>query len=170
MTDLKHLHVSILKRQFDPVLQMLQKCIEQCSEDLWFKEEENGSPYWQQLYHATFFIDFWLREVYSQDVEYRSMIFEKTLEVDLAKQSVDYLTKEELDEYLTRIQVKIDQFFVNLTDSKLITPIMERTDMTFLDVILSQIRHVQYHVGRCNCLLKQHNLQTVKWIAYNEKH
>jgi hypothetical protein len=35
---------------------------------------------------------------------------------------------------------------------------------TNLDVILLIIRHVQYHTGQCNTLLKANNLKTVEWM------
>jgi len=33
-----------------------------------------------------------------------------------------------------------------------------------MDVILMQIRHLQYHVGHCNSILRERGAEAVDWI------
>ncbi len=35
-----------------------------------------------------------------------------------------------------------------------------------LDVIFMQIRHIQYHVGHCNSILRENNREAVEWLDY----
>lgn len=158
--------LEIVKRQFDPSFEMLSLLVDQCPDVVW-RVEEAGSPYWQQVYHTTFFVDFWLREEYSQ-VEYRSMIFTKDLSCELDQPSKDWLTRDELKEYLGKIREKMGRFFGRLEDEKLSSPIVAGSGFTYLDAIAGQIRHIQYHVGQCNTILGGQGLEAVGWIAYNE--
>ena len=158
--------VAILKRQFDPSFEMLCRIVEQCPEEVWHKEEV-GSPFWQQVYHTTYWVDFWLREEYRQ-AEFRSLIFTKDVSFELDKVSRECLTQDESKEYLGRVQEKLGRFFEMLDDDKLRSPIVEWSGFTYLDAIISQIRHVQYHVGQCNTILGFGGLKAVEWVAYNE--
>ena len=49
--------LDIIKRQFDPCLEMLGEIIDVCPEDLWLQEEA-GAPFWQQVYHTIYWTDF----------------------------------------------------------------------------------------------------------------
>jgi uncharacterized damage-inducible protein DinB len=160
-------HVEILKRSFDPSLEMLQVLVEKCPEGLWL-DDRVGFPFWQQVWHVAFFIDFWLREDYSRGAEYRVMTFDKDLPVELDRRSDEHLTREEAAEYLKRLQEKADRFFSSLDDARLLEPIVEGRPVTYLDVIIGQIRHIQYHVGHGNCILKSSGAETSGWLAFNE--
>jgi hypothetical protein len=39
-------------------------------------------------------------------------------------------------------------------------------NITNLDVILGQIRHLQYHVGHCESILRENGMTDLKWIDY----
>jgi hypothetical protein len=158
--------LEIVKRQFDPSFEMLYQLVIQCPDELW-RMEQAGAPYWQQVYHTTYFIDFWLREEYSQ-AEFRSLIFTKDLSFELGQPSNDWLTRDELKEYLGKIREKLGRFFGNLEDEKLSSSIVAGSGFTYLDAIAAQIRHIQYHVGQCNTILGMQGLEAVGWIAYNE--
>ena len=157
--------VKIIKRSFDPSMEMLQGVVDNCPEDLWF-DDSIGFPFWQQIWHVLFFVDVWLREDYTRGVPYR--VFEKDLPEDLAKRSDDHLTQAEAREYLARLKDKTERFFSQLDDDKLLAPIVEGRPNTYLDTILGQIRHIQYHVGHSNCLLKSREADTSRWVAFNE--
>jgi histidine triad (HIT) family protein len=159
--------VSILKRQIDPVLEMLAQVIDRCPAQLWL-EPAAGSPYWQQVYHTIFFVDFWLRHEYRKGVDFRSMTFDKKLMVELDQPSPNHLTQTELAEYLVRVRSKLDLFFAELDDASLLSPIVPTSDLTYTDAIVGQIRHVQYHMAQCNTILGQHGVEAAGWLGYRE--
>lgn len=37
-------------------------------------------------------------------------------------------------------------------------------EITKLDVILMQVRHVQHHIGYCNGILNSNHVEAVKWV------
>jgi hypothetical protein len=39
-----------------------------------------------------------------------------------------------------------------------------------MDVLLMQIRHIQYHVGHCNSILRDRGYRAVDWIEYCGDH
>lgn len=161
--------VNVAKRQFESSFLMLQELVDLCPDDVWLRTD-GSIPFWQQIYHASYWVDFWLRDAYDGS-EFRSMIFDEGISFDLSSQShVAYLTREQAKEYLLIIHSKAERIFQKLDDHFLATPIMEnRYDFTYADVIIGQIRHMMYHIGRCNFMLKDNRSPTVKWIAHNEK-
>jgi len=163
--------LKIIKRQFEISYQMLLEMVEACPEDLWTKIN-GGFPFWQQLYHTAYWIDFWLREAYDGS-EFRSMIFDGSISFELnreVKTFKSYLTKEQLKEYLMKIHLKTERIFEKLNDEMLMTPIIPgKDDYTYSDVILEQVRHIMYHVGHCNSILRSKGLPAVEWIAHDDK-
>jgi uncharacterized damage-inducible protein DinB len=99
------------------------------------------------------------------------MIFDKDVTHDLGTKSGDILSKKELTAYFEKITEKVERFFGKLTDETLLDPIapQQDTELTYADTILMQIRHIQYHVGHCNRLLRQSGSRTVGWIGYHEE-
>lgn len=167
----ENIMLKVIKRQFESSYQMLLKIVEICPEDVWLKV--NGAfPFWQQIYHASYWLDFWLRDAYDGS-EFRSMIFDESISFELNREVTNYethLTKAQLKEYIMKIHVKTERIFEKLNDVLLATPIIkDKHDYTYANVIMGQIRHIMYHVGHCNSILRNGNLPAVEWISHNEK-
>lgn len=163
--------VRIINRQFESSYQMLYEMVEACPDEMWTKI--NGAfPFWQQIYHAAYWLDFWIRDVYD-GCEFRSMIFDESVSFELDENATvfgTYLKKEELRTYLEKIHDKTERVFEHLNDEALLSPIIPgKYDYTYADVITGQVRHVMYHVGHCNSILRHYNIPAVEWIAHNEK-
>jgi hypothetical protein len=73
--------------------------------DLWL-DDSWGSPFWQQVYHVVYYLDYWLREDYSS-WRFLSLTFDKNLSADLGRRSPDHLTKTEFVEYLAKAEEKV---------------------------------------------------------------
>lgn len=163
--------LKVLKRQFESSFSMLQELVDNCPDDVWIFAD-SSIPFWQQIYHASYWLDFWLRDAYDGS-EFRSMVFDESITFELKNEittPTSDLTREQMKEYLMKIHLKTERIFEKLNDALLASPIMEnRYDYTFADVIVGQIRHVMYHVGRCNLILSENKSPTVKWIAHNER-
>lgn len=162
--------VQVSKRQFDSSFSMLVEMVDICPEHVWTKQEGAG-PFWQLIYHATYWVDFWLRDVYDGS-EFRSVVFDEGISFELKREPTTGadLTKLQMQDYLMKIREKTDRIFGALTDDLLPTPIIpNRYDFTYADVIMGQIRHVMYHVGQCNLILRNNESPAVKWLAHNEE-
>lgn len=57
-----------MRGQFDSTLQMAQVLVDVCPDSVW-KASYNEVPFWQQVFHCAWFMDFWMREDYESDGE-----------------------------------------------------------------------------------------------------
>ncbi|MNW31001.1 DinB superfamily protein [compost metagenome] len=151
--------LAVLRRQYDPTVEMLKNLIEVCPDDLWMDVEQK---YWRHIFHATTSMKFWFRQ--HKDEEFVIPDFGKDIVEDLDKECSDHPTKEELVKYLEDILSVARSFFDELTDDRLLEPCVLYEEITKTDVILMQIRHVQHHVGYCNSILSSNHLEAAKWL------
>ncbi|HOV25825.1 MAG TPA: DinB family protein [Pseudobacteroides sp.] len=158
--DLKEL----LKRHFDPSFEMLEKMIQQCPDELW-TQVNGGFPFWQQIFHTYESIDYWMRKT---DENYEEPIYDKDVTFDLNKTCSDYLSKDELMTYSKKIRKKVERFFNELESQDFLKLSNGNDIFTYSDKVLVQIRHIQYHIGHCNSILRNHKYDAVKWIGYGE--
>ena len=156
-----------INRQYDYSLTMLREMIETCPNELW--TERNGSfPFWQQLYHALYWTDYTIQESCDGEKIF-SWKTEKNITHELDKEKInfpEYLTKEELLIYFQAFIEKKDRFFSKMNDSALLEVIPHRKDgYAYLDTITNQIRHIMYHVGHCDCILRNNGYSAIAWVS-----
>jgi len=156
-----------IKRQYDYSIIMLREIIDACPSKLW--TEANGSfPFWQQIYHALYWTDYNIQESHGGEKIF-SRKNEKKINHELNKEATDsseYLTKDEMNHYIQAIIEKKNRFFNNLTDKILLEPIPHRRDgITYFDIITNQIRHIMYHVGHCDCILRNNGHSVKAWLS-----
>ncbi len=155
--------------QFDSCYKMLTKLVEVCPGDVWY-EFFSGVPYWYQVYHVVYFIDYWFRDDYAKGdfmcVQYDKRIppeFEHDVDNSFA------VSKEDIKKYLEKIHIKTSRVFDSLTNAKLGDSILIEDNYTYLDVIMAQTRHIMYNIGYLNGILRSKGLEESDWWAYNEK-
>jgi hypothetical protein len=156
-----------IKRQYDYSLTMLHEMIIGCPVELW-TEIIGSFPFWQQLYHALYWTDYNIQENCGGEKIF-SWKTEKNITHELDEEKTvfpEYLTKDELNMYLKAFIEKKDKFFIGMNDSALLEPIPYRRDgCTYLDIITNQIRHIMYHVGHCDCILRERGYPAIAWIS-----
>ena len=156
-----------IKHQYDYSLTMLHEIIDACPDNLW--TERNGAfPFWQQIYHALYWTDYSIQESCDGKKVF-SWSTEKKVSHELDKEKTDftdYITRDEMNIYFHSFIEKKDRFFNNLTDTKLLEPISYRQDgLTYFDIISNQIRHIMYHVGHCDCILRENGYPVKAWLS-----
>lgn len=158
-----------LRNQFDSTFHMARILVKVCPEKIW-AASYNEVPFWQQVFHYVYFIDFWMREKYD-DSEWRTMIFDDVYTTDLYAVSYEglFIPQEKMLEYLDAIQMKTTCLFDNLNDEKLSASVYgNNPQYTYADVIIGQIRHIMYNIGYLNGILRELGLPESDWYAYNE--
>jgi hypothetical protein len=166
---MSNLITEALRNQFDSTFHMAVILVDICPEKIW-ASSYNEVPFWQQVFHYVYYIDFWMREKYD-DSEWRTMIFDDAYTTDLYAASYDglFISKEEMLKYLDAIQIKTTGVFNNLNDEKLGTSVFgNNPQYTYADVIIGQIRHIMYNIGYLNGILRELGLPESDWYAYNE--
>lgn len=161
--------VSIARDQFFSCYQMLETLVEVCPDDIW-RDRFDGVPFWYQVYHTAYFADYWLRES-GAETNFPAMHFDPRIppEFEWALPDDAFISRDQMREYLRLIREKVERVFTGMTDSSLLSPALAaEPQVTQLDAIFSQARHVMYNLGYCNGILRQNQLEEADWYAYNE--
>ena len=154
--------LEIAKTQFDLSFLMLEKMIEQCPDDLWDKKK-GGFVFWQQILHAFAGINYWLRM--NNDI-FQEPFADKKVYPELEQEPENQLTKEDITDYKNSVKELASAFFCGKDDEWLGYNSAVYDKIKNLDVIFMQVRHIQYHVGHCNSILRENNREAVDWIDY----
>ncbi len=159
----------IAQDQFLSGYQMLETLADVCPDEIWYGVYSDV-PFWYQVYHAAYFVDYWFRGNHPEQ-GFPRMFFDARIPPEFewdVPEGVS-VSRGEMREYLRLIREKLDRIFTGLTDASLASAAVQGEEtVTLLDVFFSQSRHVMYNVGYCNGILREHGLQESDWYAYNE--
>ncbi|MDP4143568.1 MAG: DinB family protein [Bacillota bacterium] len=154
--------LEISRRQFNLSFSMLERIIYQCPADLW-NEKNGGFVFWQQLLHTLTAVDFWMRKASGKFTE---PFANKRVYPELDKDPEDNLSREQLIGYMNKVKEVYEVFFENKDDEWLCNNSVVHDKIKNIDIIFMQIRHIQYHVGHCNSILRDKGREAVEWIDY----
>lgn len=158
------------KNQFMSSFKMLKDLITICPDHVWSRYFYEV-PFWYQVYHTVYFVDYWMREDYGSEfiplMGFGPAIppeFETEIKEDM------FISRSDMEQYIKLLEIKLDCFFSKLEDEDLGRPIAPGADYhTYTDVFVCQNRHVMYNVGYLNGLFRSLELPESDWWAYNEK-
>ncbi len=166
---MKRLTSEALRNQFDSTLHMARVLVKICPDPVW-ASSCHGVPFWQQVFHFVYYIDFWMREAYDGG-EWRVMVFEDAYSTDLYAESYEglFLSRDKMLAYLEAIQRKTARIFDGLNDEALgVAVTVDDQRYSYADVIVGQIRHIMYNIGYLNGILREKGLPESDWYSYNE--
>ena len=154
---------AILWQQFGAAIDMLENALLACPDELW-SDRSQRPEFWYVVYHTLFFLDLYL----SDSVEGFAPPAPFTLdELDPAGLLPERpYTKLELQTYLEHGRKKCRSVIEALTDEK------GRTlcgfawgDVSFSELLLYNMRHVQHHAAQLNLILRQKIDSAPPWVA-----
>ena len=152
------LFLDICQKEYHALIEMIYNAIEKCPDELW-NEKTNEPPFWQQVYHTVFYLDFYLGE----DPDKHKERFD--IKENLNEQMEKILSKKELKAYLIDTKKKCDDVIANATTEKLEGKNNYYwTGPTLAHKLIYNIRHSQHHIGKLVSLLKRHTNDTAKWV------
>lgn len=136
-------YVDILIDQIKRALWEVRNVIDCILEELW-KKEYCQMPCWKHIYHMLHSLDLWL--INPQDENYQEPdIHEKDLNnLDVISKKV--LSREEIIEYFNRIEQKINDYLLTITDEQLLK-YPDGSEYTRFTLIIGQMRHLHSHMG-----------------------
>lgn len=161
--------IPILRDQLFSSYQMLETLIEVCPDYVW-SGIFNEIPFWYQVYHTVYFVDYWFR-ANSNGAGFPSMQLDPRIPPEFERDipTDTFISRETMREYLRLIKEKLNRIFATIKESDLTLPAFaQEPEVTLLDAIFSQTRHIMYNIGYCNGILRQLNLAEADWYAYNE--
>ena len=153
----------ILRRQFEAAIAMLENAVRACPDELW-GDRSQKPEFWYVVYHTLFFLDLYL----SGSVEGFSPPAPYTMdEMDPAGILPERVyTKDELQSYLEHGRRKCRVVIEALTDEKAGRRCeFSWGEMSFAELLLDNMRHVQHHAAQLNLILRQKTDSAPRWVA-----
>ncbi len=154
--------MAILKRQFDPSFAMFREIIDICPQGLW-ESVSGGYPFWQQVMHTLMGMQYWLRE---SDEPISEPDFGLGKVPDLGSVPDFILSREQVRSFADDVAVSSRKHLDSMNDEKLFRASAVNPKTTYFDNIIAQIRHIQYHVGHCDAILREHGARSSDWREY----
>jgi hypothetical protein len=156
------LFIDICRRQYGACFDMLRDLIERCPEEVWNKQEE-GVPFWQQVYHTLTAVDFYLSE--SPDAS-RKWISDDGQADELDKASSVVLSREKMIEYLDFVAKKFEEFVKDLEAGGLdASNPFPWAGPTVAHRMFYNLRHAQHHLGWMASMLRRNGVEPADWIC-----
>lgn len=162
---------TIIWQQFGAAIDMLGDALHACPHELWryqmWEDPDDGQEYgelWFVVYHTLYWVDLFLtgtREGFTPPERFQ--LYAKGPDGRLPKTPY---TKEDLQAYLAECRQKCQTAFEGLTDESAQAPcdIPWMKDITFLELQLYSMRHVQEHAAQLNLILGQATDFASDWV------
>ena len=156
--------VTVLQRQMESTLAMLQRAVAECPASAWTTNEPSLAI-WQHAYHSLLGLSIWLHwpePVIAFPAFHREG-------VDLQVGASPAYAREIIETYRQEVFQKVQDHFALLTPENLTEELILRgIRFTRADVIVGQTRHVQHHVGCMHSQLRRRAGSSPAWIGYGE--
>ncbi len=161
---------SIIWQQFGAAIDMLENEMRACPDKLWHArlwndhERPRSSEFWYILYHTLFYLDLYLsgkEEGFAPPAPF-------TLdEMDPSGRMPSRpFTRDELRSYLEHGRNKCRAAIENLTDEAARQPCgFYWLKMSFAELLLYTLRHVQEHGGQLGLFLGQQGVSVADWVS-----
>lgn len=154
---------TIIWQQFGATIDMLENALIDCPEEVW-SDRSQQPEYWYLVYHTLFWLDLYLQgsiEGFRPPVPYTFS------ELDPAGPLPERVyTKDELRNYLRHCREKCQMTIESLTDERASKKcIFGWGEITFAELLLYNMRHVQHHTGQLNFILRQKIDYAPRWVA-----
>ena len=151
----------VIRRQFAPLVSMLRQTIDACPDDA-FTENTIGPR--EHIYHALVGMDIWLSADPAQ-YAFDGIVDKAAAQLD--GPASDRVSREFLTDCLAKAERKVEDL-PDDSESFLSIQELRGTEFTLLDRCLSQLRHVQHHIGVTNEIFRSMGKPTVGWSGYGE--
>ena len=160
-----------LWRQFGAAIDMLENALAACPDSLWRERLWPTPPpswfppqfaeFWYVTFHALVWLDLYLSGVPEEDFAPPAPFAQGELDSVEALPEQPY-TKEELRAYLASLRRKCHTTLVTLTDEQASRPVeypwAEGQVVSYLELQLYTMRHVQEHAAQLSLFLGQHGI------------
>ena len=159
----KYKLVNSLRNQFFLSFSMLEKIIEICPDGLWNKKV-SGFIFWQQLLHTFAGIHCWLREEKPEIIPVFATFNGKNIYPEFENDPEIMLTKADLKTLCDEAKETAEKWFKGKDDDWLQKPMFN--NFTNFDNTTGQLRHIMYHIGHCEAILREHGVTTGEYLDY----
>jgi hypothetical protein len=160
-----------LWRQFGAAIDMLENALVACPDSLWTQRlwrtplpsefPPQFAEYWYVTFHALVWLDLYLSGVPEEEFAPPAPFAQGVLDSVEAQPTRPY-TREELRNYLVSMRQKAHSTLAALTDKQALRPVeypwCEGQPVSYLELQLYNLRHVQEHAAQLSLFLGQHDI------------
>ncbi len=172
-----------LWRQFGATIDMLENALVSCPEALWQERLWRTPPpsqfppqfaeFWYVTYHTLIWLDLYLSGVPEEEFAPPAPFAQGVLDSVEAQPARPY-TREELRAYLASLRQKCHITLDALTDEQARRPVeypwSVGQPISYLELLLYNLRHVQEHAAQLSLFLGQHAIpdEALDWVPQAE--
>jgi hypothetical protein len=152
----------IIVVNFERTLQMLERAIDDCPDNVWDLPDEAVSI-WQYAYHCLIGLDVLLRE---PEEPFVPVSFHNDAGGNLLKGQGPVMTREQIVSYRDNVFARC-RAVLERTSADDYTKDVEILGLkaSLADRILDQIRHLQHHVGSMHTQLRRRTGSAPQWVG-----
>jgi len=150
-----------VKNQTKQIFQNIEILFENIQENE-FDTIKGGFKTWKHIYHLIHSLD----KNFIDPSNYEEPIFHKKNMSIIYLDDNNKLTKNEVEKYYKNVKIKI-QDYINKLDDKILEEIIifNGMNITKMELILAQLRHIFYHIGYLHCCIKIEKGETPEYIG-----
>ena len=149
-----------LASQYNAAIMMLENAVNASPDALW----DAPSRFWYTAFHTLFYLDLYLRgsiEGFRPPEPFGLTEFEPD-----GTMPDRVFSKDELRGYIEHCRAVVGEVTDSLTDERAREIcVFPWRSLSFFELQLYNIRHVQHHVGQLNLILRQEADIGLKWVA-----
>ena len=154
----------IIWSQFGASIDMLENSITACPEEIWGDGSRDFSSYWYMASHALFWLDFYLSGRDEDFAPPAPFTLDELYPAGIIPERT--YTKTELLDYLQHCRDKCRDVIKGLTEEKAARIYkFGWGEVSFAELLLDNMRHVQHHTAQLNLLLRQKTDSAPRWIS-----
>jgi hypothetical protein len=150
----------IAKRQLFLCFEALENLIDKTPDNIW-NQKKGGYVFWQQILHAMNGSLYWLR---TEKKDFTEPFSDLNLYPELEKDPENVLSKEQIKDLHKQVIELVNSFFDKLNSNNLLEASVLNDKISNLDIVFDQIRHLQYHIGHCESILREAGITDLKWL------
>ncbi|HEU5376550.1 MAG TPA: DinB family protein [Ktedonobacteraceae bacterium] len=167
---------TVLWQQFGAAIDMLDNALLACPSTLWHERiwSDSSIPdypvFWNISFHTLFWLDFHLTGLPEEEFAPPAPFTKEELDpAGILPQRP--FTKEELHGYLLQVRKKCQTTIAELSDEKARQPVnypwARGKPVSFLELLLYSMRHVQEHAAQLSLFLGLHGVsdEALDWVA-----
>ncbi|OEU63707.1 MAG: hypothetical protein BBJ57_06000 [Desulfobacterales bacterium PC51MH44] len=144
---------TIIWQQFGAAIDTLENAIVACPDDLW-ADRKKQPEFWAVVHHTVFWLDYYLSESANNFVPPAPFGLEELDPAGVLPERP--YTKDELLKYLEHGRKKCRTTIEAMTDEQATRPYkFGRLDLSFGELLLYSMRHVQHGAAQLNLILRQ---------------
>ncbi len=127
-----------------------------------FETKKGGFKTWRHFYHLIHSLD----KNFIEPNNYTEPEFHKKNLNIIYLDDENKLTRDEIEKYYERVKDKIQKYINELDKETLDEEItFNGMNLTRMELILAQLRHVFYHIGYLHCCIKMEKGETPEYIG-----